>query len=106
MNVMKVVFNYFSKNKLIFIFTFVIIIVVAFISLLPPRLLGIIVDDVIKQDKYDLLWRYASIYTILYVFIGIVSFLKDFVLVKISQGITKKIRYTMLKHRIRMSGDQ
>lgn len=98
MNVMKAVFNYFKKNKLIFIFTLVIIIVVAFLSLLPPRLLGIIVDDVIKQDRYDLLWIYASIYTSLYVFIGIVSFLKDVVLVKISQGITKKIRYAMLKH--------
>ena len=98
MNVMKGVLSYFKQHKLILIFTFVLIIAVTFISLLPPRLLGIIVDDVIKQKKEDMLWKYASIYTILFVFIGFLSFLKDFVLVKISQGITKKIRLAMLKH--------
>lgn len=98
MNVMKCVLAYFKKHKLMLVFTLVIIIGITIISLLPPRLLGMIVDDVIKQDRYEVLWIYASIYTILYVLIGILSFIKDFVLVKISQGITKNVRFTMLKH--------
>lgn len=98
MNVMKCVLAYFKKHKLMLLFTFIIIMAVTLISLLPPRLLGIIVDDVIKQEKDDILWIYACIYTLLYVCIGIISFLKDFVLVKISQGITKNVRLAMLKH--------
>lgn len=98
MNVLKCVLGYFKKHKFKFIIMIFLIFIVAIITLLPPRLLGIIVDDVIKQNKDNMLWLYASIYTLLFVFIGLTSFIKDFVLVTISQGITKNIRFEMLKH--------
>lgn len=51
MSVIKCIFNYFKKHRIIFIFTLLVIISVTFLSLVPPQLLKIIVDDLSSSNN-------------------------------------------------------
>lgn len=99
MNVLKCVINYFKKHIFVFIFVILIIITVTLLSLVPPQLLRIIVDDVIPSGNINDLLKYALFYMLLFIFIGLIDFLKEILLVVISQGIGKNIRLEML-HKV------
>ncbi len=95
MSVGKCVINYFKKHIHIFFVSLIVIILVTLISLLPPQLLKIIVDD-INNKNTDYLLMYALLYVLIYFSIGIINFLKEILLIIISQGVGKNIRLEML----------
>ena len=103
MSVLKCIFNYFKKHIFVFIFSLVIIISVTLLSLVPPQLLKIIVDDVILSKDNSMLLKYAIFYALIFIVIGIIDFLKEVILVVISQGVGKNIRLEMLNKVNRLS---
>lgn len=97
MSVFQCVVNYFSKHKLMFVLSIIVIISVTLLSLLPPQLIRIIVDDIILENESNQkLLLFASLYMLTFVAIGIIGFLKEILLIVISQGITKNVRIKML----------
>lgn len=96
MSVFKCLKNYFKKHFLIFIFTILIIAAVTTLSLLPPQLLRIIVDDILLKNDKSRLINFAILYTLVFIFIGIIDFLKEVLLVIISCGFSKDLRYQMI----------
>jgi len=103
MKVSKCIFSYFKKHVLILIGTFLLILLATLLALLPPQLLKIIVDEIIPNKNYDLIFYYALFYMLLFIASGIVDFIKEVFLVVISQGIGKKIRLEMLSKVHRLS---
>ena len=103
MSVIKCVFSYFKKHIPIFLFSILVVIGVTILSLVPPQLLKIIVDDVIPSKDLSNLMTFALLYMITFVLIGLVNFLKEILLVVVSQGVGKKIRLEMLYKINRMS---
>ena len=103
MSVIKCIFNYFKKHRIIFVFTLLVIISVTFLSLVPPQLLKIIVDDLSSSNNISHLWIYALLYMLIFIAIGIINFLKEILLVIISQGVGKRIRLEMLTKVNRLS---
>ena len=77
MSVIKCIFNYFKKHRIIFVFTLLVIISVTFLSLVPPQLLKIIVDDLSSSNNISHLWIYALLYMLIFIAIGIINFLKE-----------------------------
>lgn len=103
MTVFKCVVSYFKEHKLIFGLILVTIISVTLLSLLPPQLLRIIIDDILIEKKEDKLLTFSLLYAFSYIFIGIIDFIKEVLLIIISQGISKKIRLNMLHKVNRMT---
>lgn len=103
MNVFKCIVDYFKKHILVFIFSIIVVVGVTILSLVPPQILRIIVDDVIPSKNKNTLLIIAIFYALIFIFIGIVDFLKEALLVVISQGVGKNIRLEMLKHVNRLS---
>ena len=77
MSVMTCVFSYFKKHIPIFLFSILVVIGVTILSLVPPQLLKIIVDDVIPSKDLSNLMTFALLYMITFVLIGLVNFLKE-----------------------------
>ena len=102
MTVSKCVINYFKKHIHIFFITIITIILVTFISLLPPQLLKIIVDNLMNKNE-DYLNIYALFYVLIYFSMGIINFFKEILLIIISQGVGKNVRLEMLKKINKMS---
>ena len=95
MSVLNCIFNYFKKHSHVFILTLFVIAAATALSLAPPQLLKIIVDDLNSGVKERLL-DYAIFYMLLFIAIGLINFLKEVLLVILSQGVGKTIRIEML----------
>lgn len=100
MSVIKCILDYFKKHFVVFLFSIFIIVSVTILSLVPPQLLKIIVDDIIPSKDLSKLLKYALFYMLIFVSIGLINFLKEILLVVVSQGVGKKIRLEMLKRLI------
>lgn len=98
MTIYKSIFGYFKKHPFSFILMIIIILSVTLLSLLPPQLLRIIVDDVLTNKKQELLIKYAIFYLSAFGLICIFDFLKEVYFNIVSQGICKKVRLDMLTH--------
>ena len=96
MSVGKCIVNYFKKHIFVFIFSIIVVLSVALLSLVPPQILRIIVDKVIPSKDKNKLLLAAIFYALIFIFIGIVDFIKEVLLVIVSQGVGKKIRLEML----------
>lgn len=96
MSVGKCIVNYFKKHIFVFIFSIIVVLSVTLLSLVPPQILRIIVDKVIPSKDKNKLLLAAIFYALIFIFIGIVDFLKEVLLVIVSQGVGKKIRLEML----------
>lgn len=103
MSVSKCIIDYFKKHFFVFLFSIFVILGVTLLSLVPPQLLKIIVDEVIENKDKELLFKFAFLYMGTFVCIGLITFLKEILLVTISQGVGKKIRLEMLKKVNNMS---
>ena len=103
MSVIKCILDYFKKHFVVFLFSIFIIVSVTILSLVPPQLLKIIVDDIIPSKDLSKLLKYALFYMLIFVSIGLINFLKEILLVVVSQGVGKKIRLEMLNKINRMS---
>ena len=103
MSVIKCILDYFKKHFVVFLFSIFIIVSVTILSLVPPQLLKIIIDDIIPSKDLSKLLKYALFYMLIFVAIGLINFLKGILLVVVSQGVGKKIRLEMLNKINRMS---
>lgn len=103
MSVGKTIKDYFKEHKLKTCLIVLAIAAVTVLSLLPAQILRIIVDDVIKEEKAQRLLAAALIYAGTYILIGIVTFLKDLIMLSASQSVTMKLRGNMMKHVHQMS---
>lgn len=101
--VLKCIVNYFKKHLYVFFLTLFVILLVTLLTLIPPQLLRIIVDDIFINSDYKRLFIFALLYMLVFVFINLINFLKEILLVVISNGIGKDIRLSMLKKVNRMS---
>lgn len=101
--VLKCVVNYFKKHLYVFFLTLFVILLVTLLALIPPQLLRIIVDDIFINSDYKRLFIFSLLYMLVFVFINLINFLKEILLVVISNGIGKDIRLSMLKKVNRMS---
>ncbi len=96
--VIKCLKQYFSKHFFILLFIILIIISITLLSLIPPQLIRIILDNIIPSKNKDKLFLFALFYLLVYIFIGVVNFLKELVLVIMAQGFSKFLRKIMMKH--------
>ncbi len=98
MSVGKVIILYFKEHKFKAFLIFFMILLVTIIALIPAQILRIIVDDAIGNSKVKILAIYSIIYFFMYLLIGIITFIKDIIMLSTSQDITSLIRCKMMKH--------
>ncbi len=98
MSVGKTILLYFKKHKLKAFLIVFMIMLVTFISLAPAQVLRIIVDDAIINSKVKVLITFSIIYSLVYLLIGIITFIKDIIMLSTSQDITADLRCNMMKH--------
>ena len=72
-------------------------------ALLPPQLLRVIVDGILENGQEEQLLVFALLYTGSYLLVGLLGLCKEALLVCVSQGISKEIRISMLKHVNRLT---
>ena len=96
MTVFKCIINYFKKHFLVFLLTLFVIAASTALSLAPPQVLRIIVDNILPDKNASKLLIYAVFYMLLFIAIGLINFLKEVLLVIVSQGVGKTIRMNML----------
>lgn len=103
MSVFGTIKLYFKNHKLKLVAIILLILLTTLLALLPSQILRIIVDDAIKDEKINMLIRYSIIYSACFLIIGIISFLKDIIMLKTSQSITKSLKENMMKHIYNMT---
>lgn len=103
MSVWKTILLYFKKHKFKAVLIILMILLVTLIALLPAQILRVIVDDAISNSKIKKLLIYSVAYSIVFLLIGIITFIKDIVMLSTSQEITANIRCNMMKHVHKMN---
>ncbi|MDF2819923.1 MAG: transporter permease [Clostridiales bacterium] len=73
------------------------IIGVVVMSLIPPQILKLIIDEHLVIKQYDGLIKLALFYMTILILIGLFDFIKEAVLTIVGQKITKEIRYSMME---------
>ncbi len=96
MKVFNILVNYFKKHFFIFILLILILLGVTLLSLIPPKLLQILIDDVFSEKNTSNLLLFGVFYTLSLISVELINFLKEVILVIISQGFNKSIRLKML----------
>ncbi|MGM9970364.1 MAG: ABC transporter ATP-binding protein [Anaeroplasma sp.] len=97
------IIKYFKSHKFSLFIIFSLIILVTLISLLPAQILRVIVDDVIGKGNKNKLFISSIIFAISYFMIGIITFIKDYVMLSTSQSIMYNLRLNMMKHVHKLS---
>lgn len=103
MSVFKTIVLYFKEHKLKLGLIVFMIIAVTLISLVPAQVLRIIVDDAIGNSKIKTLIVFSITYSLIYLLIGIITFIKDIIMLSTSQNITANLRCNMMKHVHKMN---
>lgn len=103
MSAWKCIRSYFRKHRGLLVLAILVIAATVVASLIPPQLLRYIVDDILEGGKEQELLAFALLYTGMYLLVGLISLAKEGLLVCISQGISKEIRISMLKHINRLT---
>lgn len=96
-NIKKIVFNTIKKNKLRVTLLIFLVIALVTVSLLPPQILRIIIDDNLDVKKEEGLWALILLYLILLVSMGILDFLKGLVLTGFGQRVIHAVRSVMMQ---------
>lgn len=103
MSTFKCIVSYFKKHIFVFIISLLVIALVTGLSLVPPQLLRIIIDEIIPKNELSTLFIFSIYYLSVYVAIQLIDFAKEALLVVISQGVGKEIKLNMLKKVNRLS---
>ncbi|MGM9971870.1 MAG: ABC transporter ATP-binding protein [Anaeroplasmataceae bacterium] len=98
MTVSKVILLYFKEHKFKAFLILFMILLVTVLSLAPAQILRIIVDDAIGNSKIRILIIFSIVYALMYLLIGIITFIKDVIMLSTSQDITAKLRCNMMSH--------
>lgn len=86
-----------KKNVLFILILIFAIAGVVVISLIPPQLLRYIIDNNLIPKSYEGLLKFAVLYIVVLLFIGLFDFLKEGLLTIFGQKITTEIRLLMVK---------
>lgn len=86
MSTFKCIVSYFKKHIFVFIISLLVIALVTGLSLVPPQLLRIIIDEIIPKNELSTLFIFSIYYLSVYVAIQLIDFAKEALLVVISQG--------------------
>jgi len=103
MSVKKSLINYFKKHLLLLFVIILVIIFVTLLALVPPQILRIIVDNIILKGETEKLLSFSILYLATYLLIGITNFIKELVLIILSQGISTNLRKEMMLHVHKMN---
>lgn len=98
MMVLRILFEYIKKHKILTFLILLSIIGVTIFALIPAQILRVIVDTYIAKFDEGLMLRMAFIYALSYVLVGGSTFLKDYILVYFSQDFLTFLRSKMMKH--------
>lgn len=98
MTVLKVTTNYFKRHILKLLLIIIIIVLVTILSLIPAQVLRKTVDDIIPSKNYQKLLLISIVFCLSYLLIGVVTFIKDIIMLGTSLSITKELRLIMMKH--------
>jgi len=94
--VKKSIAQVLRKNKGIIALLNLVVLAVIVVSLIPPQILKLIIDNNLVPQKSDGLLRLAIIYMSVLLFIGVFDFMKEAVLTIMGQQITREIRLEMM----------
>jgi len=103
MSVLKVLLLYLKRHKARTAAVIISVATVTLLALVPAQILKVIVDDIIPGGDGERLLTAALVYAATYVAIGLVTFIKDVILLSTSQRITEKLRCEMMAHVQRMT---
>jgi ATP-binding cassette subfamily B multidrug efflux pump len=99
MNIYKIIAQYLKHHIGLTVFSILIIVADVSFTLVPPLILKYVIDNLIlSQSSNNTLALWSLLYMLSYVLFGVFEFLKSAVLVKISQGICKDLRISILDH--------
>lgn len=93
----QIILNVIWKNLFLTICLLFIVVAVVLFSLLPPRILKLIIDDYLTNSVSKGLLKIAIFYLASYLFIGIFDFLKGILLTTFGQRIIRALRLEMGK---------
>ena len=92
----KAIKRYFKSHPFVIMLCVICIILFTLLSLTPPIILKMIVDDALPKSDKELILKLAILYFLSYIVMNIFNFGKTALSVVISQGISKNIRLIML----------
>lgn len=103
MSVGKCMKQYILQHKALTACAVLLVAAAVAAALVPPQLLRIIVDGILEGGQEERLFLFALLYTGAYLLVGLLGLFKEALLVCLSQGISKEIRISMLKHVNRLT---
>lgn len=97
MNMKRIVIQVMKDNigKMVGLFLLVIFVVV--VNLLPPQVLRIIIDDNLNGKSLDQFLLRAGFYLLFVVLIGVLDFIKGFLLTSLGQSVIRRTRSFMFE---------
>ena len=98
MSVGKTIKKYFLHHPFKIFLVIGVIILVTILALLPAQILKYIIDEVILKKELNIILKVSSLYFLSYFLVGIITFFKDFLMLKTSQEMLGDLRCDMMKH--------
>jgi len=95
-SVLGIILNTLRENKLKAISMLLISLVTVLLSLVPPQILKLIIDDYLAKKISSGLFRLATYYMLVLIFIGIFDFLKEWFITILGQKMMHNIRFSMM----------
>ena len=92
MDSLKWIFSYLKKYKYKYIFALLLVLFTSAINMINPFISGKIVDKVLGKNETNLLLPLLSIMIFIVVFKGIIAYVFQMILEKISQDVIFNIR--------------
>lgn len=92
----KSLYQVTKKNRVLVALLIFAVLGVVVISLIPPQILKLIIDNNLVPKNKNGLLRWAIVYLAVLLFIGVFDFLKEAILTILGQKITKEIRTEMM----------
>lgn len=99
----RTLFSYVMRHKTEFVISLVAMLFTVFLSLIPPQLFRLVVDDAILIGDSRKLIIYSSAIIILFLFMGIFGYIRRYYAQKLSQKVLYDLRNDLYSHLMNMS---
>ncbi|MHA1469221.1 MAG: ABC transporter ATP-binding protein [Candidatus Asgardarchaeia archaeon] len=103
MGTFRTLFSYVMRHKTEFVISLVAMLFTVFLSLIPPQLFRLVVDDAILIGDSRKLIIYSSAIIALFLFMGIFSYIRRYYAQKLSQKVLYDLRNDLYSHLMNMS---
>ncbi|MCD6513649.1 MAG: ABC transporter ATP-binding protein [Candidatus Odinarchaeota archaeon] len=103
MGTFRTLFSYVMRHKTEFVISLVAMLFTVFLSLIPPQLFRLVVDDAILIGDSRKLIIYSSAIIILFLFMGIFGYIRRYYAQKLSQKVLYDLRNDLYSHLMNMS---